>query len=94
MRQEAENLELQRQLGALQRAQAAAVAAAAAAARPGSTTAPPLPGELEGMRRQLLAAQAQLEKQTEELEAARADYDTRQTLLKQAAGAVAGEEEP
>ena len=86
MKQEAANKELQRQLAALQDAQAAALQAALAGGEGEGLG----PADLAAMRQQLVLAQAQLHRQAEELEAARADYDARQALLKEAAGAPGG----
>ncbi len=81
IKQEAANKELQRQLATLQEAQAAALQAALAGG--GEALAP---ADLAAVRQQLVLAHAQLQRQAEELDVARADYETRQALLKQAAG--------
>lgn len=84
MRQETQCHALQRQLDGLRAAQHEALAAASAGAP--DATQQLSPADLAAMRSQLVLAQAQLRVQAEELEAARADYDTRHALLKEAAG--------
>lgn len=85
VRQEAATRELQRQLAAVQDAQAAALAAATGEAAP---AAPPSPQQLSAMREQLALAQAALAAQAAELKAAQTDYERRKGLLKEAAGAA------
>lgn len=85
IKQEAQNKALQHQLAALQHAQAQALAAATDEHGADSVLGA---ADLASMRQQLVLARAQLEQQAEELEGARADYGTRQALLKEAAGAA------
>ena len=84
VKQDAQCQALQRQLDGLRAAQQEALAAAAA----GDADAALSPADLSAMRGQLALAQAQLRVQAQELEAARADYGTRQELLREAAGAA------
>jgi hypothetical protein len=88
VRQEAQTKELQRQLGALEATQAAALAAATGSGEGGNPGVALTPDELAALRRQLVLAQAQLRQQSEQLEGAQVDYQRRQALLKDAAGAV------
>ena len=85
VKQEAQNKELQRQLGVLQVAQEAALAAAL------GDDAPLSADDVAAMRQQLALAQSQLQQQVEELAAARAEHETRKEMLREAAGACAGE---
>ena len=78
--------DLQRQLAAVQQAQAAALAAATSGGA--GDDAALTPGQLVAMRQQLAAAQAALQTQSKELEAARGEYQQRKELLREAAGAA------
>lgn len=86
VRQEAATRELQRQLAAVQNAQAAALAAATGASA--ASADPPSPLQLSAMREQLALAQTALAAQAAELHAAQAEYEQRKGLLKEAAGAA------